>query len=483
MAESIPPWLKHLWKEFTSPPAFLAKTKEAGTKAKTSTQSKHGKKRPAWAKPASPVVAVEPNSPWEDEDESGDRPPVHVRPKTHSHPSHSHADHQTTGKPKKSSGAVPAGPEAPAARPRPSALPTVKPSGSTALSALGVRDDLERWGFDSGVLSAYPYVFTRASRHGQAIRLESARTTVVVKRSSYGPLHLEAIHNVLEHVFRRGGPVPRWIPPRHAGSARSSNAPFVRGEDGLYYAMEWVDGRAVDLASVADMAKSCESLSRFHQLTRRWVVDENTGEERHNLPYAFDMVERLARRTEEMEKVLQRSESEREDREADLFYLEHAPTFIRQAHEALDRLLAPECGRRLEQERESPAVCHMDLTPNNLLRNGPVVYLIDFDYLAYAPRTLDLAHLLRRGLQKAGWAPELGLTGVLHYNTAVTLTRVEYQLLRAFLTFPHRFWRAARRWQQGDRSGDQSLREFRRCVREEPARKKFLEWFHRHALS
>ncbi|ATY85670.1 hypothetical protein CVV65_12640 [Kyrpidia spormannii] len=481
MAESIPPWLKHLWKEFTTPPAFLAKASEAPEKGKPAKDQakavKNGtgdKKKPSWAKPAPSTPASEPESPWDEEEGEGDLPEVHVRPKPSKPPS-------PTGKPKKSASPA-AGDAGDSSPPRPTPRPTAKSSESIAVTSLGVRTELERWGFDSSVLAAYPYVFTRVSRHGSALRLQSARTTLILKRSPHSPLHVEAMHRALDYASRRGGPVPRWITPRHTGSTRASDTPFVRGDDGLYYAMEWIDGREVDLASAADMAKASQSLSKFHQLTHRWVNDESTGEERRNLPSAFDIVSRLARRTEEMEKALKRAEIVNEEQDDDLFYLEHAPVFLRQAHEALDRLLAPECQRRLEQERESPAVCHMDLTPSNLIRKGQVAYLVDFDYLAYAPRTLDLAHLLRRGLQKANWAPELGLTGILQYNTAVTLTRVEYRLLQAFLAFPHRFWRTTHRWQQGDRHDDQVLREFRRCVREEPARKKFLEWFRRQAL-
>ncbi|MBX6394456.1 MAG: phosphotransferase [Alicyclobacillaceae bacterium] len=341
---------------------------------------------------------------------------------------------------------------------------------------------MRHWGYDPNVLFAYPYVFTRASRHGNAIRLQSARATIVLKRTPYSPLQLEAMHDVLADAERRGAFLPRWIMPRHPGSARASQTPFVRGADGLYYAVEWLEGRRVNLASVADMSKACESLSRFHDLTRRWAADPDTGETRRHLPDAFDIVDRLSRRAQELERVLKRSETARESREADLFYLEHAPVFIAQAHEALDWLLAPDCQKRLEQERESPTVCHMDLTSDNLVRKDNRIYLVDFDYLACAPRTLDLAHLLRRGLQKGGWLPELGLTGLLHYNTACTLTRAEYLLLRAFLTFPHRWWRATHRWQSGERSTDGVLRDLRRCVQEEPARSKFLQWFRRHAV-
>lgn len=490
MAESIPPWLKHLWKELTSPPAFLAgKTGHSSGHAKAPSPPPPGKKA-GWVKPAPqpPVHPHDAESPWEDGESAGPEPSAE-RPASKTRPRPGRPPSPPVPKPKTATSGPrpntrPPAPSAAEGSPKPHPSPAAPPpQAEPAVSAAWtVRSNMRAWGYDPEVLGAYPYVFTRISRHGRALRLQSARATVALKRTSFSPLHLEALHDVLRFAASRGAAVPHWIMPRHAGGSRTSRTPFVRGSDGLYYAVQWLEGGPVDLGSAADMARAAESLSRFHHLTRLWSSGSDTGARRGDLPDAYDIFERLSRRTEELEKILQKSENGRSPGEVDRFYAEHAPAFIAQAHEALDWLLSPDCQKRLDQEREAPTVCHMDLTPGNLVRKDNRVYLIDFDYLARAPRTLDLAHMLRRGLQTAGWSPQLGLTGLLHYNTACTLTRAEYVLLRAFLTFPHRWWRAARRWQDGIWTEEEALRNLRRCVREETARHKFLQWFRRHAL-
>jgi CotS family spore coat protein len=437
-----------IWKELLSPPALLTK-KENPVKTGLSKKKEIVLKTTESRRKILEERDGEGSYTWHEEDAA---PPVKKS-----------APKQRT---------VPSGrPDAPA-KPAPKTKHphSGKPMAKYAKAKQSVRATLESHGFDPSVLDEFNVAFLNAASCGAVIRLESTRNVIALKRTRLSSQRVEfieqALHYLKEQNFTRFSP----IVPMRGGKTWT-----VRGND-LYYATQWIAGKTADLTSVSQLGKAAKTLSLFHKASAGFEPDGDVP------PTAYTVTDKLMQRTDHLEMYLKAVDRKENPTDTDEFFFEHAPEFIRQADQAIQILQMDKCVKQLEQDEANPSLCHLDVTAGNLVYTPQhEMYLIDFDYMSFGPRILDLAHLIRRGMQAKGWSPDVTLVCISNYNTVNTLTHAEYMLIYAFLLFPHRFWRVSHNYFERD-PAPKRRKEFERCLREEPARQKFLEAFARQVM-
>lgn len=317
------------------------------------------------------------------------------------------------------------------------------------------------------VVKDYSWTVKRAAPKDGAVRVFTPKSTFALKSSYLSPARIEFLHQALTYTEEQG--FTRFAPFVLTKEGR----PYAVSKDKIYYATKWQTGQPVNFSSEEQVAKVAQVLAEFHEKSRGFESES------YNPPMEFDVGGLLRRRTENLKGLLARAEMKREKDRFDQVFTSIANELREQAEQSVRLLDDPGLASFLQTDEEVPGLCHLDVIPSNFIFTpSQTVVAIDFDLCTYAPRALDLSHLLRRALQKQNWRTAVAYQCFVAYNDVRPISGNEYALVQALLTFPYRAWRIANtRLRVGPAPGQ--VEEIEESVEEFGRRRDFLESFAR----
>jgi CotS family spore coat protein len=464
--KGLPDWLKHVWKELTTPPHFIPQPQKKSEKDGKGKADSHSAHHPAKKR--------------DKDEEEDDRPswwsswslsPVHEK-KTRGKKTATR-----TGK-KKKKAAKPS--QKPAVRSAPFPAPSRGLSLSPPDPLYGqsgsfwpgipqrkreIAQVFVRQGYHPEVVERYPFTVYKAEPFGSVIRLHTSDGWKAVKRTHLSPERVEFMHQAVHHVMQRG--FVRIAP--FVLSKKKTPYAIVGGQ--VYYITDWVSGQDCDFTSMIHLAEAAQTLAQFHQASLGFEPSVMIP------PTAFHILETFQQRSKDLATFKRNIRIKSKPDEMDKFFLKHVDAYQKQAQKAILLVSDPGVKQFLSREAAHPGLCHLDITPRNLIyTTNHHVHLIDLDFMTFAPRALDIAHLMRRSMQKTGWTREVSLVCLVHVNSIKKITRDEYRLIHALLTFPHRFWHVAYA-HYALQAGGQSLGYLQQMQALEEKRNVFLQTF------
>ncbi|WP_155836325.1 phosphotransferase [Alicyclobacillus herbarius] len=418
--QNVPPWAKVLLQHMLRPPYFLEQIASANAQKSSASQE------------AKPKSHKETENRAADEDVGGhsfvEGQPVHPRPdgrsETHSSRhtaasgrpaqpySHPHARHEGTIDEELVT----------------TSLPNVEltgPAWRRVLRRLDIPPELPK---------AYGWSVKRAEAVGGVARVITPSRVYAVKRTHLSPEGIRCIYELANYVRIHGFP----LTPRFA-LTKKPRRPFFSRDGQPYYATRWVVGNPANFSRIEQVAAVSRALARFHKASRGFEPQSGGS-----LRSEFNLEGLCKRRLSDLRVLLLEAEQRKaRDRFAQRL-CDLGPTLRRDAEAALALLAEADVRAHLYREEEDPCVCHLDVTPDNFIYTpNHDVAVLDLDLAAYAPRALDVAHLLRRSLERQRWSGDVAYRCFLEFDKVQSMTKAEYTLVRALLTFPYRAWRLA----------------------------------------
>jgi CotS family spore coat protein len=289
-----------------------------------------------------------------------------------------------------------------------------------------------RTGYPVALAKAYGWKIDSAEPVADIIKVATSQGNYALKRTHIAPERVDFIYRVTRYLrnqgFRRA--------PRFALS--SEKLPGVTKDGHTYYATEWIDGNNVNFASLSQLGTLARTLAEFHELSRgfEWSA--------YNPPYEFGLTGLIRSRAADLKNLLIRAETRDNPDEFDQVLARMAPRLRQDAEKSLRIAEDQQCNKFLLQDEENPGLCHLDVIPGNFVYTADKeIYLLDLDLSTFAPRVLDLAHLLRRSLEQLNWQPDAAYTCFVQYDAVRPMTAEEYLWVQCLLTFPYRAWRLA----------------------------------------
>lgn len=329
------------------------------------------------------------------------------------------------------------------------------------------RAALVQAGIPESAIYAYGWDILAVSRHDAIVRVSTEDGDFALKRTHLSPQRVKflakALHYAREHGFNRTAQMVR------AANGRD----FIRLEDQTVYATRWLNGHEANFASVSQLGSVAEALAQWHQATRGFQPDGFKPDSE------FNLLGMLRRRSDDLRSLLAESENQTHPDAFATTLMAMGATLRTDAKRSIQLLESAPVATFLKQDAKRPGLCHLDVIPSNFIYDTQQqMYLIDLDLSTYAPRALDLAHLLRRGLERANWNTEIAYTTFLHFHEVADIVPAEYTLVQALLTFPYRVWRLAHTRYRVLADSSQ-LDEIKLAAAEEPRRRAFLDSYAR----
>ncbi|SIT03051.1 phosphotransferase [Alicyclobacillus vulcanalis] len=282
--------------------------------------------------------------------------------------------------------------------------------------------------YDLAIESRHPH-----EAHGDLeIWTDAKGRRYAAKRSSISPAHCRAMAQCLRHAKQQG--FTKFAP----FVTTATGASYVRHGDFTYYVTEWVSGQPANFALPEHVAQTAYTLAQFHEATRRFESEWQPDEP------ADDVFGLFQARLRDLRQMCLRADRKKEKDTFDQLLLSLREDLQRDAGESLALLEDRDVIAYLEEERSSGGWCHLDVIPANCLYTPQhQVVLIDFELARKAPRALDMAHLLRRSLERGSWDGHLAYACFLHFDAVRAIAKEEYRTVEAILRFPYLPWRIA----------------------------------------
>ena len=124
-------------------------------------------------------------------------------------------------------------------------------------------------------------------------------------------------------------------------------------------------------------------------------------------------------------------------------------------------------------------VCHDSFYYQNiLLKRNDRMYLIDLDSSLYDIHVYDLAKFIRRILYQSNYAWDFNVAKDLieTYRAVNPISKDEYEILLAFILFPHKFWKLGKKRYVKNKNWNETkyLRKIDKLIKYEELEQKFL---------
>lgn len=315
----------------------------------------------------------------------------------------------------------------------------------------------------SEVLARYPFEISDREQFPDVVRVTTkSGKRYAVKRTTLTMQHVRFIHRFLTYARSQGYVLHSQL------VLTKKKSPGVFYEGNAYYATEWIDGQNANFTHAEQVAQTAYSLAQLNEATRGFQTDKYAP------PDAFDLFNMTQERMRDLRHMLIRADANQTPDAFDQLFASMKDQLLEDASQSLQRLQHVECVDFLAREQKRPGISHLDVIPENCLyAPDHKVHLIDFELSTFAPRALDIAHLLRRSLQLTNWNGDLAYACFLHFNSVRTISKPEYRLVQALLQFPYLAWRLAHTRYHYFKSSAQ-LDELERYAEQDRKRQQFL---------
>jgi len=262
------------------------------------------------------------------------------------------------------------------------------------------------------------------------------------KRVDYSVETLLFIHGGKEHLVSRGFiDIDRF-------NLSKEGLPYVMLNDEIYVLTDWIDARECELENPIELKAATEKLAMMHEASIGYTNVPEGARVRDDLGKLLTKFEKRCNEFLRMRKMADKKRSM-----FDYEYLFTYSYYFDLAKEALEKLKNSNYLILCDEAREKRGFIHRDYSYHNILyTHDGDVYIIDFDYLTYDLRIVDLTSFMQKVLKRIHWDIKTGESILNWYSNVSPLSKDELELVYIILLFPYRYWKTCNRYYNGKKS-------------------------------
>lgn len=235
------------------------------------------------------------------------------------------------------------------------------------------------------------------------------------------------IYSALEWLYRNGISVPRFLPSL-------DKKRYVIWGDMLFTLTDWLQGEKCDYDNLEHIIKCSTNLGKMHRVSKNFIpINGSTKREGYGNIYSsynkhFDELLTLYNKSEKCK-----------DKFSKIYVDNFNDNFILSKRSV-------EIASLIDHSKLSKSLCHMDYVNKNLLINGDIVSVIDFDKCRMDYVSHDISYFLRRILKRnnSKWSLEIAISSINLYSEENGLNLNDYLYIISYLSFPQKYWKISR---------------------------------------
>ena len=236
-----------------------------------------------------------------------------------------------------------------------------------------------------------------------------------------------------------------------------------------YYARWNIDARECDVRNREDIFLAVSEMARLHVVLHQKDIACVSVPQK-----AF--FEEVSRHNREIKKLRNYIHGKHQKNEFEMIFMNHYAVFLEQAMEVEERL-----GTWLEQTETVEiegmyGICHGDFNQHNVLICGKEVILTNFEQVCYDAQIVDLAHFLRKLMEKHNWNVGLAADLISAYERERRLSRMEWEQLYMRMAYPEKFWKVSNHYYNSNKAwvSGRDIEKLNKVIEQEEIRQQFL---------
>ena len=222
----------------------------------------------------------------------------------------------------------------------------------------------------------------------------------------------------------------------------------------------YVEGTEISTSRLEDMKEAMHLLAIYHNTAGQIMAQTQTIE-----------LEVWRRHYRELIKVRNYIRNRKKKNEFEQIYMKHFEHNLKFAERSIQ--LLEEKG---EPEPRS-LYCHGDYNQHNILLCGGTYRIVNFEGICYNWAMVDVAHFLRKMLEKNDWSEIIGKELVAEYERYRPMYQTEYRLLYGLLLFPEKFWKVTNHYMNSRKTwiSERDVEKLKKVIEQEEKRLNFME--------
>lgn len=281
------------------------------------------------------------------------------------------------------------------------------------------------------LLEQYEIEVLRTRKGRGSILCDTSQGSLILKEYTGSEERIQVQDRLLKQITRSGRVLVENIIPTKEGAL------FVKDHDGVRYVLKtYFEGRECNIYDKGECVEAVRLLARLHGCM------ELTEEEGKPLPAVVCPEREYEKHNKELRRVKRYLKQKSQKNWFEICLLNTFDRFLEQAltvseeWKEYSRIFQPE-------EKGSRMFCHGDYQYHNILRYEKGWCVINFDRCMPDRPIRDLYLLLRKLLEKSGWAVPLGKELLAAYDEISPLSAGEWIDLYYRLAYPEKFWKIA----------------------------------------
>lgn len=314
------------------------------------------------------------------------------------------------------------------------------------------------------LLDQYEMEFGEIQKGRGVYLCSTTEGTVVFKEFSGSPEHA-AVMDQIQRILQQQGIVCDRMIPTGEGKILAADA-----DDKTYYARWQLKGRECETRDREDMRKAMGLLGNLHKaLKGSQVPCQKIPEDA--------LVREMERHNREIKKVRNYVRGKNRKNEFELLFLKYYQIFLKQAEDTRAHLedWMKQVGE--PEKLEIYGICHGDYNQHNVLIDRGQAAVTNFEQVCYDLWVRDLAHLLRKLMEKNDWDISLGKELLASYEKERPLEQAEWQQLGLRMAYPQKFWKVANHYFNANKAwvSGRDIEKLEKMIGQEEKRQEFLQ--------
>lgn len=222
----------------------------------------------------------------------------------------------------------------------------------------------------------------------------------------------------------------------------------------------YVEGTEISTSKLEDMKEAMHMLAIYHNVVEQ-VMEETQVVE----------LELRQRHYRELIKVRNYIRNRKKKNEFEQIYMKNFEHNLKFAEKSI----------RLLEEKGEPEprslYCHGDYHQHNILLSNGNYRIVNFEGFCYNWSMVDVAHFVRKMLEKNDWNEVIGKELVAEYERYRPMYQSEYRQLCGLLLFPEKFWKVTNHYMNSRKTwiSERDVDKLKKVIEQEERRINFVE--------
>lgn len=318
------------------------------------------------------------------------------------------------------------------------------------------------------VLEKYDFEVVNYSKVRSAYKIKTNNGNVCLKKINHGKYKPNNGSFLVEALSDKG-----FCNTAKYYKTKSQNK-YVKHENVLFYATEWIDGEECNLNNIEEAVTCVKLLAEYHKASSS--IDTTKLKIRNNLKNWPEIFRNNLRDLDKFDEIVK---SKKIKTEFDLMYCNYLDNIYHRAMVSLNLLNTSDYYKLSKQAEKNKTICHDSFYYQNIIKKNNEYYIIDLDSILIDLHVNDLGKLIRRLMFKSyyEWNFQKAKVLIEAYNEVNRLEKNELEVMLSLIVFPHKFWKLGKKRYIKYKNWDEKkyIHKLNRLVRYNEMQNKFLE--------